>query len=251
MTDRDISRDTDTEMKDAVFGLFFNINQLKQICATYGATLAHNMHILPGAKTVRITAEAVRSSASISKASKPTTKEADPAVIESKSSEDELTHALKTEQQRAPNDDDTLRIKHEDFKRTRNDIFIRIARTKQQLYDARQAMYRLRQRLSKSEEVMIQPIKEQIVLNHKGIGRVEDFQMSTNLTASGAFNFSGTDKGLVTMTDTVRLSMERFKFHLSLFITSFNGQQYELKNGKNGFLRLHESDSFKIYSTSI
>ncbi|KAI9486998.1 MAG: hypothetical protein EXX96DRAFT_62092 [Benjaminiella poitrasii] len=75
--------------------------------------------------------------------------------------------------------------------------------------------------------------------------------MNTDVAVSGAFNFSGTDNGLVTMTDTVRLSMERFKFHLDLFLTSFNGQKYELQNVESEFLCLHESGSFKIYSSSI
>ncbi|KAI9475489.1 MAG: hypothetical protein EXX96DRAFT_268323 [Benjaminiella poitrasii] len=75
--------------------------------------------------------------------------------------------------------------------------------------------------------------------------------MSTDLAVSRAFNFSGTDNSLVTMIDTVRLSMERLKFHLDLFLTSYNGQRYKLQNGESDFLRLDENGSFKMYSSSI
>ncbi|KAI9485401.1 MAG: hypothetical protein EXX96DRAFT_603738 [Benjaminiella poitrasii] len=87
-------------------------------------------------------------------------------------------------------------------------------------------MYRLCRRLAKSEEVMNQLIKEQIVLNHTAIGRVDEFQISIDLAAYGAFNFSGTDNGLVTMTGTVRLSMESRSIRLSNSINVKNELAY-------------------------
>ncbi|KAI9485590.1 MAG: hypothetical protein EXX96DRAFT_474370 [Benjaminiella poitrasii] len=56
---RIISRDAATQLKDAVFGSFFDLDQLQQLCATFGSRFAHNMYLLSAAKTVGITAEVI------------------------------------------------------------------------------------------------------------------------------------------------------------------------------------------------
>lgn len=53
--------------------------------------------------------------------------------------------------------------------------------------------------------------------NWKGIAKAEDCTIDPILLNSGKVTFSGTDNGLISMTDTANLSMEKFKFHLQLY----------------------------------
>ncbi|KAI9255366.1 hypothetical protein EDC94DRAFT_225877 [Helicostylum pulchrum] len=50
-----LSRRSATESKDSVFGSFFNLAEIKKVSASYGLDFQHNMSLLPGLKTVRIT----------------------------------------------------------------------------------------------------------------------------------------------------------------------------------------------------
>ncbi|KAI9275277.1 hypothetical protein EDC94DRAFT_644071 [Helicostylum pulchrum] len=50
-----LSRRLATESKDAVFRSFFNLAEIKKVTASYGLDFQHNMSLLPGLKTVRIT----------------------------------------------------------------------------------------------------------------------------------------------------------------------------------------------------
>jgi hypothetical protein len=47
--------------------------------------------------------------------------------------------------------------------------------------------------------------------------RVENFKLDDTLSDLTNFAFSGTDNGLVTMTETAKLSLDQFKFHLKLY----------------------------------
>ncbi|RCH89595.1 hypothetical protein CU097_009212 [Rhizopus azygosporus] len=49
-----ISRQIATESKDAMFGSFFDLIAIKDVCNSYGLEFAHDMYLLPGLKTVRI-----------------------------------------------------------------------------------------------------------------------------------------------------------------------------------------------------
>ncbi|KAI9473452.1 MAG: hypothetical protein EXX96DRAFT_610407 [Benjaminiella poitrasii] len=49
-----MSRDMATGQKDAVFASFFDLDKIKKLCSSYGLELAHNMYVLPSAKTLRI-----------------------------------------------------------------------------------------------------------------------------------------------------------------------------------------------------
>ncbi|CAO3637239.1 unnamed protein product [Mucor hiemalis] len=52
---------------------------------------------------------------------------------------------------------------------------------------------------------------------YKGIGNVEEFQIQKDHLNSNNLVFSGTDNVLVTMTESVGMSFDRFKFHLELY----------------------------------
>ncbi|KAI9476336.1 MAG: hypothetical protein EXX96DRAFT_296101 [Benjaminiella poitrasii] len=49
-----MSRDMATGQKDAVFASFFDLDKIKKLCSSYGLEFAHNMYVLPGAKTLRV-----------------------------------------------------------------------------------------------------------------------------------------------------------------------------------------------------
>jgi hypothetical protein len=53
--------------------------------------------------------------------------------------------------------------------------------------------------------------------SYKGIDRVENFKIDGGLLMPDTVTFSGTDNGLMTMTETVGMSLDRFKFHLKLY----------------------------------
>ncbi|GAA5810143.1 hypothetical protein MFLAVUS_003562 [Mucor flavus] len=50
-----VSRRATTESKDAIFGSFFNLAKINKLTASYGLDFQHNMSLLPGLRTVRIT----------------------------------------------------------------------------------------------------------------------------------------------------------------------------------------------------
>lgn len=49
-----ISRQVATESKGAIFGSFFDLITIKDVCKSYGLEIAHNMYLLPDLKTVCI-----------------------------------------------------------------------------------------------------------------------------------------------------------------------------------------------------
>lgn len=52
---------------------------------------------------------------------------------------------------------------------------------------------------------------------YKGIEKAENCTIDSALLNSGKITFTGTDNGLVSMSDAVNFSMEKFKFHLELY----------------------------------
>ncbi|GAA5809566.1 hypothetical protein MFLAVUS_002976 [Mucor flavus] len=48
------SRNVATESKNAVFGSFFNLNQIETLSRKHGLIFAHNMMLVPGCKTLRV-----------------------------------------------------------------------------------------------------------------------------------------------------------------------------------------------------
>lgn len=49
-----VSKEVATENEDAVFGYFFNIQQIQAITGSYSQFFRHRMTVLPGLKTVRL-----------------------------------------------------------------------------------------------------------------------------------------------------------------------------------------------------
>ncbi|KAI9472446.1 MAG: hypothetical protein EXX96DRAFT_356547 [Benjaminiella poitrasii] len=283
---RIISRDAATELKDAVFGSFFDLDQLQQLCAKFGSRFAHNMYLLPAAKTVRITAEvipalptvattveevAIVTKVEVTEPEEPkepeepeaTTPAADVQQKEQiQTLETELANLMtnlanayvernkilyalanlkRTHQQRQA-DEDEINNQIRMTKSNKRHILEKIAEIKQQIANIRQQLYIISQRTPREDELTVQSEKRIIGFESRELGKVEKFQLTP--VALERFRFSGTDNGLVVMTDTVKLSLERFRFHLRLYVASIDGETYTLRENKERFL-YPEERSFK------
>lgn len=102
------------------------------------------------------------------------------------------------------------------LKFTRDEINTGISTKKQELQNARRDLYEARSTNTKDKEDL--KIKYRVTHEHyKGIGQVEEFQVHEDLLNSGNLVFSGTDNGLVSMTESVGISLDRFRFHIQLY----------------------------------
>ncbi|KAI8886785.1 hypothetical protein K501DRAFT_309053 [Backusella circina FSU 941] len=75
----------------------------------------------------------------------------------------------------------------------------------------------------------------------------------TELEKSGSFTFSGTDNGLVTMTETVGFSLRRFKYHIDLYnrysVLDEFSEEYPPEFLSSDYLKLPKSHS--VHSSEI
>ncbi|KAI9473977.1 MAG: hypothetical protein EXX96DRAFT_487337 [Benjaminiella poitrasii] len=287
-----ISRNTATELKDAVFGSFFDLDQLQQLCATFGSRFAHNMYLLPAAKTVRITAEVIPAlptaattaeevvigtKVEVAEPEEPkepeepeaTTPAADDQQKEQiQTMETELANLMtnlantyvernkifcalanlkRTHQQRQA-DEDEINNQIRMTKSNKRHILEKIAEIKQQVANIRQQLYLISQKTPRENELTVQSEKQIIGFESRELGKVEEFQLTP--VALERFRFSGTDNGLVVMTDTVKLSLKRFLFHLRLYVASIDGETYTLRKNEDRFL-YPEERSFKVFNKSL
>jgi hypothetical protein len=61
-------------------------------------------------------------------------------------------------------------------------------------------------------------LKKKITKGHyKCFQKVEDLQIDPKYLTSPELVFSGTDNGIVTMTETTKFDLDRFRFHLKLY----------------------------------
>lgn len=98
----------------------------------------------------------------------------------------------------------------------RNAIYEKIIDTKQKLSDARMKLYLIHNQFNPE---LIESRQQNTITRHsyKGIDKVENFKINDGLLKPDIVTFSGTDNGLVTMTETVRMLLDRFEFHLKLY----------------------------------
>ena len=101
-------------------------------------------------------------------------------------------------------------------KRTRDKINRKVSNTKQQLQNARRDLHKLNSTNASADE---SPKSKHLITNQNYIGMedVENLKIQEDLLRSKNVTFSGTDNGLVTMTESVPLSLDRFIFHISLY----------------------------------
>ncbi|KAI9468104.1 MAG: hypothetical protein EXX96DRAFT_543995 [Benjaminiella poitrasii] len=247
---RIISRNTATELKDAVFGSFFDLDQLQQLCATFGSRFAHNMYLLLAAKTVRITAEVIPALPTIAttaeevvivtkvevaepeepKEPEATTSAADDQQKEQiQTMETELADLmtnlantyvernkilyalanLKRTHQQKQADEDEINNQIRMTKSNKRHILEKIAKIKQQVANIRQQLYIISQKNTKRKRTNIR--------------KVEEFQLTP--VALERFRFSGTDNGLVVMTDTKRVHLKYSTKVYNTKVVAENGQK--------------------------
>ncbi|KAI8082293.1 hypothetical protein BDF21DRAFT_338573, partial [Thamnidium elegans] len=82
--------------------------------------------------------------------------------------------------------------------------------------------------------------------NYECFERTEDIELDEQVRYSEDLLFSGTDNGLVTMTETAKLDIKQVKFHLKLF------NKYSILNdikGKNDMIS--KQQHFKVHSSDL
>lgn len=250
------SRNVATESKDAVFGSFFNLNQIETLSRKHGLIFAHNMMLLPGCKTLRVNGYLRKFDSQSSKvvtSNKDTKRNATIAeAVESKQIKmirQAEVDALKRQLQdlNAKRKDFFLKNNIRDLKKKwitkdrsghltstqtdhnsrlyeniqaikaeKNRLNNDIQKTKGNLAANRQMIFNnmINADLQKTDTDAKFVISEH---NYKGIEKAENCRIDPALLNSGKITFSGTDNGLVSMSDTVNFSMEKFKFHLKLY----------------------------------
>ncbi|ORE06894.1 hypothetical protein BCV72DRAFT_327777, partial [Rhizopus microsporus var. microsporus] len=238
------SRQIATESKDAVFSSFFDIDKINSLCASYGLKFAHNIHALPGLKTVRINgylrnqtpsrlATPLSDTRSIKRNYEAFERKMPDRRMIQQAEVDALQRQLKkinserrefmlrnnirdlkkqwirsTDRRLIAADieqNNRLYQKIQQTKASRDAINERLIDTKQQLSDARRKIYNsINQTTSYGS-------------NNNQLPRVENFKLDDTQSDLTNFAFSGTDNGIVTMTETAKLSLDQFKFHLKLY----------------------------------
>ncbi|KAG2204708.1 hypothetical protein INT47_012004 [Mucor saturninus] len=85
--------------------------------------------------------------------------------------------------------------------------------------------------------------------NYKGMGKAENCTITLDLLNSGKIAFSGTDDGLISMTDTVSASLDRFKFHLQLY-NKFSAltEDAHAKESQLDLLEIKLPKNYRIYA---
>ncbi|CEG69214.1 hypothetical protein RMATCC62417_05327 [Rhizopus microsporus] len=239
-----MSRQIATESKDAVFSPFFDIDKINSLCDSYGLEFAHNTHALPEVKTVRIngylrhqtpskTATPLSHTRSIKRNYEAFEREMPDRRMIQQAEVDALQRQLKkinserrefmlrnsirdlknqwirsTDRRLIAADieqSNRLYQKIQQTKASRDAINERLIDTKQQLSDARRKLYNsINQTTSYGS-------------NNNQLPRVENFKFDDTQSDLTNFAFFGTDNGLVTMTETAKLSLDQFKFHLKLY----------------------------------
>ncbi|KAI9468270.1 MAG: hypothetical protein EXX96DRAFT_624240 [Benjaminiella poitrasii] len=152
-----------------------------------------------------------------------------------------LANLKRTHQQRQANEDE-INNQIRMTKSNKRHILRKIAESKQQVANTRQQLYIICQKTPREDELTVQSGKQIIGFEFRELEKVEEFQLTP--VALERFRFSGTDNGLVVMTDTVKLSLERFRFHLRLYDASIDGETYTLRENEERFL-YPEERSFK------
>ncbi|ORE14341.1 hypothetical protein BCV71DRAFT_293643 [Rhizopus microsporus] len=122
-------------------------------------------------------------------------------------------------------------------------MYEHIIDTKQRLSDARLKLYLIRNEVNPE---LIESRQQNTITrdSYKGIDKVENFRIDDGLLKPDTVTFSGTDNGLVTMTETVGMSLDRFEFHLKLY----NHESQTISN-ENQFFNLDKP--FKVKSSDI
>ncbi|KAG2232610.1 hypothetical protein INT48_001299 [Thamnidium elegans] len=208
-----LSRQQANEQKDAVFSSFFGIFEITNTAYSFNQKFNHIITFLPGLKTVRVSGTLIRNTSSNSS--------------ESNALELQLKNAVQTRTNRIITSDikvnDKLykKIEHHKLltKRHNNEVMIireNLKATKSRIYDLQKQLNfpEYGKDFTKKDEQNIVKKFEKTKGNYKCFERTEDIELDEQVRYSENLLFSGTDNGLVTMTETARLDIKQVKFHL-------------------------------------
>ena len=237
-----VSREVATENKDAVFGSFFNIQQIQAIAGSYGQFFNHRMTLLPGLKTVRLSGILKRPAISNTNNSVKSKKTKD-ATLPTRDTGDDLDtlrgiintlyerlkefykkrkntllenqlYLLKKEWKDAE-DQNLLYNQIKDEKQRRRLLNKEIAHTKSELQKRRQELHQLRNPNKEPTEMT----KSYTITQENSccLENAERVSLSDEILYSKNTFFGGTDNGLVNMTETASFDINRFKNHIELY----------------------------------
>ncbi|KAI9481005.1 MAG: hypothetical protein EXX96DRAFT_649552 [Benjaminiella poitrasii] len=258
-------------MKDALFNAFFDLKKITEVCMENGLKFAHNVYILPGAKTVRILSNLQKTTSaerctinSRAKNKNEGEQEASARVqIEEKNHkailQDEINlltteiSALESQLKKAYKDKNNQRF-HIELKAQKQKWLWPNEDLQEKLSFARQSKhFKLMARNTRH----LPQIKKDTQTGHDDgkkkitddipnlLDKVENIKLQSALED---FIFSGTDNGIKTMTETVALSLQRYNYHLDLY-RLYNSDNSSGKRKEYEFQAL--SRSMKIYSKDV
>ena len=229
-----------TSQKDAVFSSFFDIDRLKTICAGYGLQFAYRMHVLPGLQCVRILGTRnYQKHKQKNKQQPPVTQTSTrsdeinsriAALIDQKTTiEKRLKNAqitlnkyllgsesasqLKKKWNDENIDRDSLHKEIQMTKQKKRQLIQEVVKAKQELSSANNDIYKQRYDATSSAErrqiILVEPNKP---CHHKVEECIIDQKVDKDQLV-----FSGTDNGIVNVTETVAFGVDRLKYHLRLY----------------------------------
>ncbi|CAO3654853.1 unnamed protein product [Mucor fragilis] len=153
---------------------------------------------------------------------------------------------------------DTLYGEIQQLKVDRNEAFKKTQRIRQEIRSIRQSMFFMRTAKKNRGRIMelntAKPATTTTADKIPALGRdghgvhIDARRLAENLDIDKDVVFSGTDNGLVTMTETVAFDVKRFAFHLDLFCNQGldkQGQTALLARHDRGFLSLPPSHKVK------
>ncbi|KAI9254127.1 hypothetical protein EDC94DRAFT_618928 [Helicostylum pulchrum] len=214
-----------------MFGSYFNL----QRSASYGQGFQHYMIFLPGLQTVRLMGEIEKSPPCQTPIELQEPQEQVPSVVEKQSKrkvesqeKEERMKLLRREQ------DDTMKEKkftvRQEMKQLkgqwvkvekRDELQQKVFLLNNKKKELEKEIYYLNRRVgvnNKEDEEEQPVVKKKLISysNYKCMEKTENLKMDEELL-NGNLCMSGTDNGIVTMTETCKLDLEKFKHHLKLY----------------------------------
>ncbi|GAA5803365.1 hypothetical protein HPULCUR_008844 [Helicostylum pulchrum] len=242
-----VSRQKANEPNNDPKRVFFDLKKLKKVCGGYKMTFAHSMRLLPGLRIVQVfgyklniqNEEREQKKPSKTRVAKKDDKKADITEYQQKLNDLVVkVRELSKERRDLYQKFNVRKIKRgwkkaavtEEHKENNQVIYHKVKLLKAEQYktelklvqakeDLQQAKRQLQLLRSTNIETEDPVSKKRNIDNteYVGIDKAENVTLDKGLFNSGDIMFSGTDNGLVSMTETVKFTPKRFRFHLKLY----------------------------------
>ncbi|KAL0087592.1 hypothetical protein J3Q64DRAFT_1883374 [Phycomyces blakesleeanus] len=259
------SQDKARQNKDATFNAVFDMGEIQKACESYGLYFAHRMTCLPGMKAVRLLGSKIKTHGTVKEGTKQSYEARilrNPSIMqEGRKTKDalfselqSLTEEVKTLESVRKRELDLL--KDSNFQRKikecksnwgttddKDQLYRTIEKYKESRYKSylmlyfRQMAIRSKSKLHNVKDVP-QDSRSPIEKCGKGVTKAED----RTVVNPGDFNYAGTDNGLVNMTTSIPMSLQRMKFHLKLF--NYYTALRKVSNEDSIGLNLSKEESF-------